>query len=119
MKVVAHRGKGPTSKYTDPKEALWMICYQQSKLVGEIVPQNILEENGIRLPDNTPPENTIAAFRQGLEEGADAIELDIFLSKDGVPMAIHDDELNRNVSGARRAAKRGLVEEHPKVSFYF
>jgi glycerophosphoryl diester phosphodiesterase len=106
MKVVAHRGKGPTSKYTDPKEALWMICYQQSKLVGEIVPQNILEENGIRLPDNTPPENTIAAFRQGLEEGADAIELDIFLSKDGVPMAIHDDELNRNVSGARRAAKK-------------
>lgn len=103
--LVAHRGKGPTSKYTNPQEALWQSCHTQGKLAGMVVPQNILEENCIKLPLNTPPENTIASFRQGLEEGADAIELDIFLSKDGVPMAIHDDELNRNVSGARRDAK--------------
>lgn len=108
MKVVlvAHRGKGPTSKYTAPSEFLWKIYHQNHLLYNEVVPQKFLEAHGIKLPENTPPENTIAAFRQGLEEGADAIELDIFLSKDGVPMAIHDDELNRNVSGARRAAKK-------------
>lgn len=104
--LVAHRGKGPTSKYTDPKEELWIKCHKDGLLHGSVVPQEILKANNIVLPKNSPPENTIAAFRQGLEEGADAIELDIFLSKDGVPMVIHDDELNRNVSGARRMAKK-------------
>ena len=100
--VVAHRGKGPTSKFTAPTEQLWVKCRDTGLLLDKVVPQKILESFNIRLPEYTPPENTIAAFRQGLEEGADGIELDIFLSKDGVPMVIHDDELNRNVSGARR-----------------
>ena len=104
--LIAHRGKGPTSKFTAPTEELWLKCKDKGLLIDQkIVPQKILESFNIRLPEHTPPENTIAAFRQGLEEGADAIELDIFLSKDGVPMVIHDDELNRNVSGARRSAK--------------
>jgi|GEM_PF-2049968 len=104
--LIAHRGKGPTSKFTAPTEELWLKCKDKGLLIDQkIVPQRILESFNIRLPEHTPPENTIAAFRQGLEEGADAIELDIFLSKDGIPMVIHDDELNRNVSGARRIAK--------------
>ncbi len=104
--LVAHRGKGPTSKYTEPPENLWNSCYRSGLLRNNIVPQKILIENGLGLPEHIPPENTIAAFRRGLEEGADAIELDIFISKDRVPMAIHDDELNRNVSGARRKATK-------------
>ncbi len=52
--LVAHRGKGPTSKYTNPQEALWQSCYGQGKLAGMVVPQNILEENCIKLPTNTP-----------------------------------------------------------------
>jgi glycerophosphoryl diester phosphodiesterase len=35
------------------------------------------------------PENTIAAFQQALEGGADAVELDVRLSKDGVPVVFH------------------------------
>jgi len=36
------------------------------------------------------PENTIAAFQQALERGADAVELDVRLSKDGVPVVFHN-----------------------------
>ncbi len=101
--LIAHRGKGPTSKFTSPTEELWLKCKNKGLLTKQkTVPQKILESFNIKLPENTPPENTIAAFRQGLEEGADAIELDIFLSRDGIPMVIHDNELNRNVCGARR-----------------
>ena len=36
------------------------------------------------------PENTLAAFRAGLEHGADALELDVHLSRDGELVVIHD-----------------------------
>ena len=48
------------------------------------------------------PENTLAAFSQAIEDGADGIEFDVRLSSDGVAVVIHDDTLNRTglISGA-------------------
>lgn len=47
------------------------------------------------------PENTMFAFRAASEMGAEMIELDITLSKDGIPVVIHDETLDRttNVKG--------------------
>jgi len=36
------------------------------------------------------PENTIGAFERALELGADAVELDVRLSKDRVPVVFHN-----------------------------
>ncbi len=41
------------------------------------------------------PENTLAAFRRAIEDGAEGIEFDVRLSKDGVPVVIHDGNLKR------------------------
>jgi glycerophosphoryl diester phosphodiesterase len=41
------------------------------------------------------PENTMEAFRLGVEDGADAIELDVHLTADGQLAVIHDDTLDR------------------------
>jgi glycerophosphoryl diester phosphodiesterase len=41
------------------------------------------------------PENTIAAFNRALRGGADGIEFDVRLSRDGVPVVIHDATLRR------------------------
>lgn len=41
------------------------------------------------------PENTLAAFSRALEDGADGIEFDVRLSRDGVPVVIHDASLKR------------------------
>lgn len=41
------------------------------------------------------PENTMAAFRKALELGADGIETDVQMTKDGVPVLIHDESLLR------------------------
>ncbi len=46
------------------------------------------------------PENTLAAFNRAFEMGADGIELDVVLSKDGVPIVIHDDTLDRTTNGS-------------------
>ncbi|BCW97000.1 MAG: glycerophosphodiester phosphodiesterase family protein [Fimbriimonadales bacterium] len=45
------------------------------------------------------PENTLSAFRLALEMGADGIELDITPSADGVPIVIHDPNLERTTDG--------------------
>ena len=44
------------------------------------------------------PENTLAAFSRAILDGADGIEFDVRLSRDGVPMVIHDSSLKRTAS---------------------
>src|SRR5215510_13684381 len=51
------------------------------------------------------PENTMPSFEKALELGADALEFDVALTKDGVPVVIHDDTLDRTTDG------RGPVED--------
>jgi glycerophosphoryl diester phosphodiesterase len=41
------------------------------------------------------PENTIAAFDRGLAAGADGLEFDVHLSRDGIPVVHHDADLDR------------------------
>lgn len=45
------------------------------------------------------PENTMAAFDHGLSVGADGLEFDVRLSRDGVPMVHHDETLQRTTNG--------------------
>jgi glycerophosphoryl diester phosphodiesterase len=45
------------------------------------------------------PENTIAAFDNGLALGADGLELDVRLSKDGVVVVHHDATVDRTTNG--------------------
>jgi glycerophosphoryl diester phosphodiesterase len=45
------------------------------------------------------PENTLAAFSQAERQGADGIELDVHLSRDGVPVVIHDERVERTTNG--------------------
>ncbi|MCD6046822.1 MAG: glycerophosphodiester phosphodiesterase [Gammaproteobacteria bacterium] len=52
------------------------------------------------------PENTMAAFHKAVELGAKALEFDVQLSKDFVPVVIHDETLERTTNG------HGLVAEH-------
>ena len=48
------------------------------------------------------PENTLEAARLGHEAGADAWELDVRLTRDGIPVLIHDASLFRTTDVARR-----------------
>lgn len=41
------------------------------------------------------PENSIEAFLKGIEVGADALEFDVQLTRDGIPLVIHDSTLFR------------------------
>ena len=56
------------------------------------------------------PENTMAAFRLALLQGADAIELDAKLTKDGVVVVMHDDRLVRTTNAVGRIGDLNLDE---------
>ncbi|MFP6660594.1 MAG: glycerophosphodiester phosphodiesterase [Myxococcota bacterium] len=45
------------------------------------------------------PENTLLAFETGLAKGAHVLESDIHLSADGIPMLLHDAEVDRTTDG--------------------
>lgn len=40
-------------------------------------------------------ENTLASLRSAVEQGADAVEIDVRLTRDGVPVLLHDSTLKR------------------------
>ena len=50
---------------------------------------------GHRGASSHAPENTLAAFQMAIDAGADGIEFDVQLAKDGVPVVIHDATLFR------------------------
>jgi len=56
------------------------------------------------------PENTMVAFEKAIEQGADAIELDLHMSQDGELVVIHDDTLDRTTDGSGPVHQRSLAE---------
>ncbi|MEA1927811.1 MAG: glycerophosphodiester phosphodiesterase family protein [Candidatus Auribacterota bacterium] len=56
------------------------------------------------------PENTLSAFRRAVQLGADMIELDVRLSRDGKVMVFHDQDLSRTTDGTGPVEERTLEE---------
>jgi glycerophosphoryl diester phosphodiesterase len=54
------------------------------------------------------PENTLLSFELALAAGADLVELDYHLSRDGTPVVIHDSTLNRTTNAKRHWGRRRL-----------
>jgi glycerophosphoryl diester phosphodiesterase len=52
------------------------------------------------------PENTLAGLRAGMAAGFRAVEFDVMLARDGVPVVLHDPLLGRTVAAS------GFVFEH-------
>lgn len=46
------------------------------------------------------PENTMEAFQQAVRDGADILEMDVRMSRDGEIVVIHDESLDRTTNGS-------------------
>ena len=55
------------------------------------------------------PENTLAAFKQAAEKGADAIEFDVKLTADNQVIVLHDQTVDRTTNGSGNVAKLSLA----------
>lgn len=56
------------------------------------------------------PENTLAAFELALEQGADAIELDVTLTADGHVVVIHDATVDRTTGAHGKVREMKLAD---------
>jgi glycerophosphoryl diester phosphodiesterase len=56
------------------------------------------------------PENTMPAFERGMLLGSDGIECDVHLSRDGVPVVIHDATLERTTDATGAVSVRTADE---------
>ncbi|MFL9922975.1 glycerophosphodiester phosphodiesterase [Herbaspirillum lusitanum] len=56
------------------------------------------------------PENTIAGFKAGLEHGFKAVEFDVMLTRDEVPILMHDPQRGRTLPGSGRIAEQDWAE---------
>lgn len=81
---------------------LVMVVYPRSSRLAKQQFMTVAHRGGA----GAAPENTLAAFRMGMEAGADALELDIHLSRDGVIMVMHDPLL------ARTTKKEGSIVDY-------
>src|SRR5690625_7696118 len=61
-----------------------------------ILPTKIFAHRGA---SQFAPENTMPAFQLAYELGAEGIETDVHLTKDLVPVLIHDEQLKRTTNG--------------------
>lgn len=61
-----------------------------------IYPEYLAHRGGGKLA----PENTIAGLQCGLDHGFRAVEFDVMLARDGVPVVMHDPYLGRTVAGS-------------------
>ena len=65
---------------------------------------------GHRGASHYAPENTLPAFRLAAEMGADGVELDAQLTKDGRIVVIHEVELSHTTNGSGLVTDRTLAE---------
>ena len=66
------------------------------------------------------PENTLAGIREAAQRGYRAVEFDVMLSADGVPVLIHDETLERTTNGRGRvcdAVVRAIVATRCRQRF--
>jgi glycerophosphoryl diester phosphodiesterase len=56
------------------------------------------------------PMNTMAAFELAVEQGADGIELDVWMCMDDIPVVMHDFNVRHTTDGEGRIGSMSLVE---------
>ncbi|MFC0186874.1 glycerophosphodiester phosphodiesterase [Fictibacillus aquaticus] len=86
--------------------AAGLISAGTSSITSAYDPSEQVQTVAHRGASGYAPENTMAAFRKGVEMKADYIEIDVQMSKDGELVVIHDTTLDRTTDGS------GNVKDH-------
>lgn len=68
---------------------------------------DVIAHRGAR---RTHPENTMAAFEAAASLGADGIEFDVQLARDGTPVVMHDETVDRTTDGTGRVDELTAIE---------
>lgn len=84
--------------------------YYPEESLSQLRPRAQPEKISHRGAHQTLPENSIPAFLRAIELGADAIELDVHATSDGVVIVHHDPVVNAPAAATTRIAALSAVE---------
>jgi glycerophosphoryl diester phosphodiesterase len=106
--VTAQPAGGPNSER--PPSRLWAAP-------GSKLPAEVIAHRGSSLER---PEHTLAAYQLAIEQGADYLEPDLRLTRDGILIALHDTTLNRTTDVADRPefAGRARLDGRNQPAWY-
>ena len=94
----------------------WVHRVGRAARLGAVVllvlarPVSALEIIGHRGASSDAPENTLAAFKLAYAQGADAVELDVYLTKDDQLIIVHDDSTLRTTGVDWKPREHTLAE---------
>ena len=96
-KKVARMFDSPENPFIDPTEWSKYLARAREAMRAVIREESKTEfvNYAHRGASDTRPENTMTAFYEGIALGANGIETDVRMSRDGVPVLFHDEELFR------------------------
>lgn len=78
------------------------VWKRRSEIASVGVPMKIVGHRGASF---TAPENTVPAIHMAWREGADGVEIDVRVTRDGRVVLMHDDDIRRTTSGQGRVAE--------------
>jgi glycerophosphoryl diester phosphodiesterase len=87
--------------------SLYLFCTAWYAAASTSFAMEIIAHRGA---SHDAPENTLAAFKLAWEQKADAVELDIWLTKDGKIVCLHDDNTKRIAGRDHKVADQMLAE---------
>ncbi len=96
---------GPLTFYSNPKTAFLIFS-----LGGWIAMAAPIQVHGHRGARAMLPENTIPAFEYAIDQGVDAIEMDVAVTKDDVLVISHDPVLDPEICRVQGAGSRVIRE---------
>ena len=67
------------------------------RLISKFTLPKIIGHRGVK---DLAPENSLESISKAFELGLDCVEIDVKISKDNIPLLIHDDTLDRTTSGS-------------------
>lgn len=91
---------------------LIVLAYYAVQIILRTPPQTRLQNIAHRGGTLAAPENTLAAFQKGIEQGADWLEFDVQMTKDGALVVIHDVTVDRTTNGTGAVRDLTLQEIH-------
>jgi glycerophosphoryl diester phosphodiesterase len=77
---------------------------QENRWIQEQAPLNIAHQGG----EDEFPSNTLYAFRRAVEGGAEVLELDVGVTRDGKVIVMHDTTVDRTTNGRGTVASKTL-----------
>ena len=67
------------------------------RLSSKFILPKLIGHRGVK---NLKPENTLESITKALDLGLECVEIDVKVSKDNIPLLLHDDTLDRTTNGS-------------------